>query len=289
MRFSLFARSVNRKSPFLSQYGDQNYQMKYLLILTLLLSITQAQKFKYREFKNVENFYSSITKDVIELSIKYKTPPAVILAIAGLESGYGSGYISQITGNLLSLGANKNDTQLPALNLPYCQNDKTKKTLFDPLEQKKCTELIWKQRPKSLKKDYRPEGIAGSKKNLEYFKYHPAKLKQANKDAVEDFVTVWINKNHKYAPFRDARIWLDKKIEKEGIDTLFTKTTNMKFASLIGGRNNSFNYRETWPKKVKYILTKTGLTELCASIYYEKKSFLQAWKNTSNGTNIASK
>jgi len=252
--------------------------MKHLLILTLLFTISQAHKFKYREFQNVKNFYSSITQDVIELSLKYKTPPAVILAIAGLESGYGSGYVSQITGNILSLGANKNDIQLPALYLPYCKNDKVKKTLFDPKEQERCKSLIWKQRPKSLKKDYRPKHIAGTKKNLEYFKYHPSKFKEAKKNTIEDFVTIWINKNHKYAPFRNARIWLDKRIQKEGIDTLFTEKTNREFASLIGGKKNSFNYRETWPKKVNYILSKTGLTELCAAIYYEKKSFTQAWQ-----------
>jgi hypothetical protein len=252
--------------------------MKYLLILTLLLTTSQAQEFKYREFKNVENFYSSITKDVIQLSLKYKTPPAVVLAIAGLESGYGSGYVSQITGNILSLGANKKDIQLPALNIPYCKNDKNKKLIFDPLEQKNCKNLIWKQRPKSLKKDYRPKDIAGTVKNLEYFKYNPKQFRQAKRNSIEDFLTKWLNKNHKYAPFRETRIWLNNKIAKDGIDTLFSLKTNIEFASQIGGRNNSFNYRKSWPKKVKYILTKTGLTQLCAAMYYNKKSFKQAWR-----------
>jgi hypothetical protein len=251
--------------------------MKHILLITLLITISQAQKFKYREFKNVENFYSSITSDVIQLSIKHHTPPAVILAIAGLESGYGSGYVSQITGNILSLGANKNDIQLPALNIPYCKNDKIKRALFDSKEQEQCKELIWKKRPKSLKKDYRPKQIAGKTTELEFFKYNPQEFKKAKIQSVDDFLTKWLNKNHKYAPFRETKIWLDKKIENEGIDTLFSLETNLEFASKIGGRNNSFNYRETWPKKVKYILQKTGLNELCSTIYYDKISFKKAW------------
>ena len=252
--------------------------MKYFLILTLLLSTIQAQKFKYREFKNVENFYSSITQDVIKLSVKYKTPPAVILAIAGLESGYGSGYVSQITGNIMSLGANKNEIQLPPLHIPYCKTDKNKKALFDPKDQKKCDELVWKKRPKSLKKDYRPIPLSGTTKNLAFFKYNQEQFKKAKLNSIEDFLKKWLRKNHKYAPFRETKIWLDEKVQKEGIQTLFRLKTNLDFASKIGGRDNSFNYRKTWPKKVKYILTKTGLTELCSTMYYDKKSFSKAWK-----------
>lgn len=252
--------------------------MKQIILLFILTTLIQAQQFKYREFSNVKNFYSSIAKDVISLSVKYKTPPAVILAIAGLESGYGSGYVSQITGNILSLGANKNDIQLPALNIPYCKNDKNKKALFDPIDQKNCNELVWKQRPKSLKKDYRPLSIAGTTTNLNFFVTHQNDFNKAKLQNIEDFLTKWINKNHKYSPFRDTRIWLDNKIQKEGIETLFKIDTNKEFAYKIGGKKNSFNYRETWPKKVTYILMKTGLTQLSSEIYYKKKSFEDAWK-----------
>ena len=252
--------------------------MKHIFLLFILITLSSAHQFKYREFSNVQNFYSSITSDVIKLSLKHRTPPAVILAIAGLESGYGSGYVSQITGNILSLGANKNEIQLPSLNIPYCKNDKTKKALFIQKEQNNCDNLIWKQRPESLKKDYRPKNIAGSSKNLDYFIYNQDKFKEAKLKNIEDFLTKWIRKNHKYLPFRNTKLWLEEKIEKEGIDTLFSRETNLEFADKIGGQKNSFNYRDTWPKKVKFILQKTGLTELCASIYYQKKSFSHAWK-----------
>ena len=251
--------------------------MKYLILLFIIITQSYSQQFKYREFSNVQNFYSSITKDVIKLSIKHKTPPAVILAIAGLESGYGSGYVSQITGNILSLGANKNDIQLPALTLPYCKNDKTYKALFSKKEQIKCNELVWKERPESLKKDYRPIQIAGTINNLDYFINQEDKFKEAKLQNIEDFLIKWVNKNHKYAPFRNTKLWLEKKIAKEGIQTLFSLETNLEFANKIGGQKNSFNYRETWPKKVKYILRKTGLTQLCSSMYYENKSFIKAW------------
>lgn len=252
--------------------------MKNIFLFLILITLSHAQQFKYREFTNVQNFYSSITKDVIQLSIKHKTPPAVLLAIAGLESGYGSGYVSQITGNILSLGANKNEIQLPALNIPYCNNDKNKKALYSQKEQDKCSDLIWKQRPKSLKKDYRPISIAGTKENLDYFNYNQEKFKEAKLQNIEDFLTKWIRKNHKYAPFRNTKLWLDEKIKKDGIKTLFSIETNLEFANKIGGHKNSFNYRDTWPKKVKYILTKTGLTQLCSAMYYQKKTFIKAWK-----------
>jgi len=251
--------------------------MKNIFLLIILITLSKAQEFKYREFTNVQNFYSSITHDVIKLSVKHRTPPAVILAIAGLESGYGSGYVAQITGNILSLGANKSDIQLPALTIPYCKNDKNKKALFSQIEQKNCNNLIWKQRPKSLKKDYRPNSFAGTKKNLDYFIYHQDKFKEAKLQNIEDFLTKWINKNHKYTPFRNTKLWLEKKIAKDGIKTLFSIETNLEFANKIGGQKNSFNYRDTWPKKVKYILNKTGLTQLCSDMYYQKKSFIKAW------------
>jgi len=258
---------------------NKNYKslFKYIIILALLITTSQAQQFKYRQYMNVKNFYSSITQDVIKLSVKYKTPPAVILAIAGLESGYGSGYVSQITGNIMSLGANKNDIQLPPLHIPYCKTDKNKKALYDPIDQKSCNNLVWKQRPESLKKDYRPTPFSGTTKNLEFFKYNQEEFKKAKLQNIEDFLTKWIRKNHKYAPFRETKVWLNEKVLNEGIKTLFTLETNLEFASKIGGRDNSFNYRETWPKKVKYILTKTGLNELCNVMYYDKLPFKKAW------------
>lgn len=253
--------------------------MKLLLSLFILISLSFGSEYKLRKYTNVENFYSSITKDVIELSIKYNVPPAAILAIAGLESGYGSGYVAQITGNILSLGAGKSEKELPSLTLPYCKNDKNKVTLFDPKEQKKCNELIWKKRPKSLKKDYRPNHIAGTTTSLEFFKYNAQAYKEAKLKNIKDFLTKWIKKDHKYKPFRTSKLWLENQVSAKGVKILFDLNTNLEFIKHIGGKKNSFNYRKSWIKKVSYILKNTGLTELSHKIYFEKKDFKKAWKN----------
>ena len=253
--------------------------MKLLITLFLLITISYGSEYKLRKYSNVKEFYNSISEDVIKLSIKYNTPPAAVLAIAGLESGYGSGYVAQITGNILSLGAGKREKELPALNLPYCKNDKNKTALFDPMEQKNCKELIWKNRPKSLKKDYRPKDFAGTTKNLEYFKYNPQAYKKAKLKNIEDFLTKWINSNHRYKPFRTSKLWLETQVNKNGINVLFDLNTNLTFINKIGGKKNSFNYRKSWIKKVTYILKNTGLNELSKTIYLKNNNFKKAWNH----------
>jgi len=253
--------------------------MKIFITILIFLSSLNATEFKLRKYSNVKEFYNSISEDVIKLSIKYNTPPAAVLAIAGLESGYGSGYVAQITGNILSLGAGKSEKELPALNLSYCKNDKLKTALFDPKEQIKCKELIWKNRPKSLKKDYRPTFIAGTTKNLEYFKYNKQAYNQAKLKNIEDFLTKWINANHKYKPFSSSKQWLETQVNKHGVKILFDLHTNLTFIDKIGGKKNSFNYRKSWIKKVNYILKNTGLTELSKQIYFNKLQFEKAWNN----------
>ena len=251
--------------------------IKHILLISLFISFLFSQEYKLRKYNNVKNFYSSILEDTIKLSIKYNTPPATILAISGLESGYGSGYIAQITGNILSLGANKNDIQLPPLTLPYCKNDKLKRTLFDPKEQQNCQELIWKKRPKSLKKDYRPSKIAGTKQNLHYFKYHKELYKKAQLKNIEDFLVKWLRTNHKYKPFSQTKIWLEKEVKLHGKTILFDYKTNIEFINKIGGKPNSFNYRKSWTQKVKYILDNVGLVNLCNQIHNKKVDFKQSW------------
>jgi hypothetical protein len=253
--------------------------MKYFILIIIFVSAIFANDYKYRKLKNVKDFYSTITKKVIQLSIKHKTPPAIVLAIAGLESGYGSGYISAITGNILSLGANKGDIQLPPLKIAYCKDDKFEKILLDPIDQHKCKNLIWQLRPKSLKKDYRPKQFAGTNKNLEYFKYNNAAFVKAKLQSINDFLTIWLNKNHKYKPFKNTKIWLNERVKRDGVKTLFTLETNIRFIDKIGGKKNSFNYRKSWTKKVKSILKHTGLIPLCSKLYYSDLTFKEIWKN----------
>ena len=207
-------------------------------------------------------FYRPLVAEVAKLSIKYRVPPAAVLAIASVESGYGRGYVARITGNILSLGASKSEAQLPSLYLPMVK--KTKKVIYlkRNIAKYDADELIYKQRPKSLKKDYRPIGIKGTTKHLDYFDNHPKSRQKANLECIKDFAKNWISMQNRYNPFKKARIMLDNNIKQFGINYLFTKQASIDFINMIGGKPNSFNYRPSWPKKVIQVLENTGLIEI---------------------------
>jgi len=251
--------------------------MKTIFLILLCFSLSFASDFSYRKYAHVKAFYSDLTPSALIIAKKYHLPPAALLAVSGLESGYDSGYVGQITGNILSLGAYASDKELPSLYLPWC--DTQKKVLFDPIEIQKCTkkDLHYKQRPKSLKRDYRPSPYAGTTNKLEYFKYHEKEKKEAHYRCLEDFAQRWIRKNSKIEAFKKARLYLDALVKKEGIKVLYLESTNVKFIDTIGGVPHSFNYRKTWPVKVKYIMYKTGLLELTQQMALDKNSFQKAW------------
>ena len=256
--------------------------MKHLLSILILVITTslfaQSEQYSYRKYANVESFYQLLTKEAIEVGTKNNVPPAALLAVAGLESGYGSGYVAQITGNILSLDADKGDKELPPLYLPTCGDNET--VLFDSTEIEACpkSNQIWKQHPPSLKHDYRPAPYAGTDKNLAYLKNNPKQRALAQKACLNDFASRWLSKNNKNNVFRAACLWLDSLVNKDGVKALFSEEVNIKFISMIGGHPNSFNFRETWPKKVKLIMDKVGLVNLCSEMYEKKLSFEQAWK-----------
>jgi len=237
----------------------------------------QKKIFKYRKYNHVKNLYARLASPVTELCIKHRVPPAAVLSIISLESGWGQGYIGNITGNFLSLNAVGNNAELPALKMP--QNRKTKEILIDPKKIAKLStdQIVWVQRPASLKKDYRPKGIAGTKDNLDFFLKNPTQLTQANLANVTDFVTRFISYTSRIKAYNQARKLLDDEIEKHGINILFNKELNERFVKTIGGRPNSFNFRETWPKKVLNILKNVGANELAKDIYFNKIPFEQAW------------
>jgi len=257
--------------------------VKKLFIVVSLVSITYSSllsnQYSFRKYTHVEIFYEEITIDAIEVGVKYNIPPAAILAIAGLESGYGRGYVAQITGNILSLGAFKGDKELPRLYLPYSKSKQ--RVIFDVNEIKECakSDLVWKKRPKSYKRDYRPTPYAGAATDLEILLYNNELRKKANKFCLEDFATRWIIDKSKVKVFKDARIWLNKKVATNGTKILFDKDVNKKFIQMIGGHPHSFNYRESWPKKAKLIMSKSGLVDLTNNIYNQKMNFKKAWEN----------
>ncbi|MDD3050385.1 MAG: glucosaminidase domain-containing protein [Candidatus Cloacimonetes bacterium] len=272
---------MQRKSYIHSRI--KKHARRIVPVLTLAFFIcggSSAKDFSLRKHKHVKRFFFEIAPLAIQVGMEHNTPPAVLMAIAGLESGYGKGYVAQITGNVLSLGANKSDTQLPALFLPRKKN--TSEIIFDSLliKSEKPENLEWRQWPKSRKKDYRPEPYSGTSNNLAYFKYNPRERIKAYRRNLLDFTTVWLSYDYKIESFRKAREYIDKKIEDEGKDILLDKSFCLEFVDLISGRKGTFNHYKSWPVKVKYIIDKAGLVELTHDIYYGKKNFETAWNKT---------
>lgn len=256
-------------------------RIKLILLSMLMFSASTlfSNEFTFRKYSHVKNFYKVNTIEAMTVANKYKLPPAALLAIAGLESGYGRGYVAQITGNILSLGAFKSDKELPRLYLPYSKSKKS--VIFDPnvIRKHTKTDLVWKQRPKSLKRDYRPAPYAGTTKKLELLAYDKNLKHNSRMACYNDFATRWIVKNSKIKVFKEARIWLDKLVNKHGKKVLFSEDVNMQFISKIGGHPHSFNYRKTWPKKAKLIMKKVGLIKLTNDMQFKAMSFENSWSN----------
>ncbi len=258
-------------------YNTANIRYIVLSILFTISSV-DASSYSYRKYPHVKKFYKELTPIAIGVSKKYNLPAASLLAIAGLESGYGRGYVCQITGNIMSLGAFKNDFELPALTLPYSKQHK--KILFDPNEIKKYTknDLYYKKCHKSFKKDYRPLPYAGTIDNLELLKYNNKFRNKAHIACLNDFATRWISKKSNIKAFKNAKIWLETLLAHNNRNILFNMNTNNNFIDKIGGIKNSFNYRKSWPKKVKQVMSKTGLIELVDNIQNKHMSFDEAWE-----------
>lgn len=238
---------------------------------------SQPRKYSLRKYPHVGEFFKRIAGPATELCVDNNVPPAAVLSIAALESGWNKGYVGRITGNILSLGARKGDYELPALVLPRLKS--SNRILFDSLEILKYdpSEFEWEERPPSLKKDYRPAGIAGTKYQLAYFKYHPYQKARAQTENINDFLTIFISRSSRIAVYREARHIMDSLVSIHGKEILFEPETSRVFIRTIGGRPNSFNYRETWPKKVEYILRNAGLVELTKQLYLEEKNFDEVW------------
>lgn len=237
----------------------------------------KADQFKMRKYAHVTELYMDLAPSVIKLCVKNNVPPAAILAIVSLESGWGSGYISQITGNILSLNATKGRAELPALHLPILK--KNGQILFDEKEIAKYSsdELEYQDRPASLKRDYRPAGIAGTKENLAYFKYHHDEKVKAEIKCINDFITRFISYKSSITAYREARTNMDRHVSERGTQALFDRDVNIEFINTIGGRPSSFNFRESWPKKVELILNNTGLIELTNDMGMKDSAFHETW------------
>ena len=238
--------------------------------------IPTSQKYSLRKYQHVKAFYSGMSKKATEICLSNNIPPASLLAITGLESGWDSGYIGQITGNILSLGTRRGDIELPALRLP--RSIKTKKIVYDSLDILKYSEneLKWEDRPESLKKDYRPKPWAGTSYNLAYFKHNPKAKGEAHVANIQDFVTVFIARKSRIKAYRETRRKMDSLVSKHGKKILLKEQTAIDFTHGIGGKINSYNFRETWPKKVIYIIKNAGLIDLTQQLH-NGVSFEKSW------------
>ena len=256
--------------------------MKTTLILTIttlaLSTSLYSQDLGFRKYSHVKSFYKQIATDTIAIAKKNDLPAAAILAIAGLESGYGSGYVAQITGNILSLGAFKGDAELPALYLPYSKSKK--QVLFDPniINKLPKSDLVYKKRAKSYKRDYRPSPYAGTHNQLELLKYDDSLKNKAHYMCINDFATRWITLKSNIPAFRNAKKWL-LSLTSKNKEILFSMNSNQGFIERIGGVPHSFNYRKTWPKKVELIMKKTRLIDLVDDMANKHMSFEEAWRD----------
>lgn len=241
------------------------------------LTSSKIDQYRLRKYNNVTQFYRRIAKPATDLCMDNNVPPAALLAIAGLESGWNQGYVGRITGNILSLGTRGGDTELPALKLPRLKS--TGRILFDSLEIIKYqpNELTWEERPPSLKKDYRPKPIAGTPYQLAYFKYHPDQKASAQLANMNDFVTVFISRKSRIKAYRRGRFVMDSLVAVHGKQILLEDTIAIKFVNEIGGKPNSYNFRTTWPVKVENIIHKAGLEELTKELYNTNKEFAEVW------------
>ena len=250
--------------------------MKKIILLCFIVLSLFSSDYRYRKYDHVKKFYEPLIEKTIDLGLKYNVPPSAILAIAGVESGYGRGYVAKISGNILSLGTNKGEKELPALYLPNIKNPY--KIIYNPKEiaKYKKNELRYKKRARSRKKDYRPNPYAGTSQNLQYFDEHPKEKVKANLACIEDFCKIWISYKNRFEPFQKARRDLDLLVKTKGQDTIFERITAEQFINNIGGKKNSFNYRKTWPKKVITVMKNTGLVELVQDIR-KGDDFNKAW------------
>lgn len=241
--------------------------------------VVKKGHYKFRKYKHVRDFYAKLAPKTTKICMDENIPPAALLAIAGLESGWNRGYIGKITGNILSLGASKKrgDIRLPPLRLPRVI--KTKELLFNEADiaKYKPSELRYENRPASLKKDYRPSPYAGTTKNLGYLENHPEAKAAAQAQNIKDFVTTFISRKSRISAYRNTRARMDALVAKHGKAILLEEKTAIAFVYGIGGKKNSYNYRETWPKKVVSIMKAVGLVPLTKDLY-EGKTFEESFK-----------
>ena len=85
------------------------------------------------------------------------------------------------------------------------------------------------------------------------------------------FATRWKVTTSNVDASKDAHLWSDLVVSKNGADSFYNDDINQTVIDKIGGYPGSFNYRDTWLKKVELIMQKV---ELMALVYDIKNNIL---------------
>lgn len=264
----------NRKKPLLKekQLETVNIVQKERLLSSwdIFLSKLQERSSNYWKIPKVHNFYRDLTPIVLEQSLNTGTPPGAVLAIASLESGYGTGYIASVSGNILSLNARKDEPLLPPLTVPVTEdgdviihNSQIKEMLATGKK------LDVSNRPPSLKKDYRPHNIAGTDDYLDYFLINPQDKFQAWEQNVIDLVFGRIKKESTVPAYRDTYNFVNKIKKSKSLKKLFSNKSAKTYLSTIGGKPHSYNIRKSWVTKCQLIIDKIEMEYFLKEYYKE--------------------
>ncbi|MBN2143699.1 MAG: glucosaminidase domain-containing protein, partial [Candidatus Aureabacteria bacterium] len=217
--------------------------------------------FKKWNDSSITTFIRDLTPIVMRESLKTGAPPAAILSIACLESGFGAGYIAGISGNILSLNAKQNETMLPPLTVYVYKN----KIIFNKIKLKEVLSvgkpLEIQLRPASLKKDYRMEGFGGGTTHLDYFIHHPQQRYLAWEKNIQDLLYDRLNPKSKNIPYLESYRFCQELKNSGRLDALLADSSAIKFLYLIGGRPLSFNPREEWRTKTEKLVVTFGFNQ----------------------------
>jgi len=211
------------------------------------------------KYPQVQLFFEHFTPIVLQEALLNGIPPAAVLAIAALESGYDTGYVANVSGNILSLNARQKDPMLPPLHVPV----QGKSVIVDQQKLKALlasgTPVDYEVRPPSLKKDYRPAPYAGTTAHLDYFQIHPEEKYNAWSENVQDLVYGRLSPDSRIPAYVETRQFCDQIKESRSLNQLLASSSAIQFLAKIGGKPLSYNVRPSWRIRTQEVVTRLGL------------------------------
>jgi hypothetical protein len=266
----LFLAYLKRKPESLSppETGNERLDFRYSKWESILERMIQ-KGYPLWKIDKVHVFFKHLTPIVMKECLKKGVPPAAVLAMAALESGYGTGYVARVSGNILSLNAREGEPELPPLKVPVT---KEKQVVIDRrvLEEMLAYgyDFQIEARPPSFKKDYRPGGIAGTDIQLDYFLNHPQEKYAAWKRNIVDLIEKRLSLDSPIPAYRETEQWCRTVLASHSLEKLLSEDAARRFLEKIGGRPLSFNRRISWREKTFVILDRLGL-ETFLRLYLE--------------------